>query len=226
MTEKEKIEILNHLLSFITEERKSKFHEIIKWRTRHITVVIEDIYQPHNASAVLRTCDLTGIQDVHIIENKNEYIVNPEVAMGSSKWLNIVKYNESDNNTLAAINKLKKSGYTIVATTPHKESYSPDEISLDNKIALLFGTELTGLSDIAINSSDEYLHIPMCGFTESYNISVSAALCLYTLTQRLRNSDIDWLLSESDRTDILLNWARNSVKRYESIEKHFLRNKT
>ena len=216
-----KEKLVDYMMTFVSEERKKRFENIIKNRTKHITVVIEDVYQPHNASAVLRSCDLTGVHDVHIIENKNNYDVNPEVAMGSSKWLNIMKYNNSDNNTLGVINSLKKSGYKIVATTPHKKSYGIDDIPIDEKTALLFGTELTGLSDIAIENSDEILTIPMYGFTESYNISVSAALCLYTLTQRLRKSEIKWQLDPSERIDILINWARNSVSKWDVLEKHF-----
>lgn len=219
-----KLKLLEHLMSFVTDERKKRFSDIIQYRTRHITVVIEDIYQSHNASAVLRTCDLTGIQDVHIIENKNEYEVNPEVALGSSKWLNLYKYNELENNTALAYQKLRDKGYKIVATTPHKDAKDLDSLPLDNKVALVFGTELTGLSNLAIESADEYLRIPMHGFTESYNISVSAALCLFTLTQRLRKSEVQWQLSKDDIDDILLTWSRNSVSRHETIERHFINN--
>lgn len=221
--DKTKAKLLEYLMEFVTEERKKRFSDIIQYRTRHITVVLEDIYQPHNASAVLRTCDLNGIQDVHIIENKNVYDVNPEVALGSSKWLTLKKYNSQQNNTLDTLNSLKSQGYKIVATTPHKDSHNLDTLDLNDKVALVFGTELTGLSEVAIKNSDEYLKIPMHGFTESYNISVSAALCMFTLTQRMRKENIDWKLSESEYTDILLEWARNSLSRHESMEKHFLK---
>lgn len=217
-----KIKLLDHLMSFVSEERKKRFNEILQYRTRHITVVLEDIYQPHNASAVLRTCDLTGVQDVHIIENKNEYNVNPEVALGSSKWLDLIKYNSNDNNTLDTINSLKGKGYTIVATTPHKDAMDLDTLPIDNKIAIVFGTELNGLSDLAINSADKHLRIPMFGFTESYNISVSAAITLFTLTQRLRNSNINWKLSNNELTDILLDWARGSISKADVVERHFI----
>ncbi len=221
---KTKTLLLEHLLTFVSEERKQRFLEIIKQRTRHVTVVIEDIYQSHNASAVLRSCDLTGIQDVHIIENKNEYEVNPEVSLGSSKWLNIVKYNQKENNTLDAYTALRNQGYRIVATTPHKKSKDLDSLCLDNKVAIVFGTELTGLSEEAITYADDYLRIPMYGFTESYNISVSAALSVFTLSQRLRKSNINWDLREDEIIDILLGWARNSIKRYETMENHFINN--
>ncbi len=217
-----KIKLLEHLMSFVSDKRKKRFEEVLQHRTRHITVVLEDIFQPHNASAVLRSCDLTGVQDVHVIENGNDYNVNPEVALGSYKWLNLIKYNNNENNTLDAFAKLRKDGYTIVATTPHKNDFNLDTLPIDKKVAVVFGTELTGLSELAINNADEYLRIPMYGFTESYNISVSAALTLFTLTQRLRRSEIDWQLSDDEISDILLNWARNSVGRSEVIERHFI----
>ena len=217
-----KKELLRHFGQFLTERRKALFDRVIRYRTRHITVVLEDIYQSQNASAVLRTCDLTGIQDVHIIENKNTYEVNPDVALGSAKWLNLVKYNKPGNNTLRAYDELRKSGYRIVATTPHIESVAPEEIPLDGKMAVVFGTELTGLSKAAIDNADEYLKIPMYGFTESFNISVSAALTLYLLSSRLRQSGLNWQLSEEEILDIKLEWARRSISRSETIEQHFL----
>ena len=134
----------------------------------------------------------------------------------------MIKYNNNENNTLDAFAKLRKDGYTIVATTPHKNDFNLDTLPIDKKVAVVFGTELTGLSELAINNADEYLRIPMYGFTESYNISVSAALTLFTLTQRLRRSEIDWQLSDDEISDILLNWARNSVGRSEVIERHFI----
>jgi len=221
MDQETKKEVFTFLSTYLTDQRKQLFDQVIQYRTRHITVVLEDIYQPHNASAVLRSADLTGIQDIHIIENRNQYEVNPEVAMGSSKWLNLIKYNESNENTLKAYESLRKQGYRIVATTPHTNDKNLDEISIDNKMALVFGTELKGLSETAIQNADEYLRIPMYGFTESYNISVSAALTLYTLTEKMRKSDIPWQLSEEEKLDILLEWTRRSIKRSDLIEKEF-----
>jgi tRNA (guanosine-2'-O-)-methyltransferase len=225
MDQETKKEVLAFLSTYLTDSRKALFNQVIQYRTRHLTVVLEDIYQPHNASAVLRSADLTGIQDIHIIENRNQYEVNPEVAMGSSKWLNLIKYNESDQNTLKAYDALRKQGYRIVATTPHTEDQLLEEIALDGKMALVFGTELKGLSETAIQNADEYLRIPMYGFTESYNISVSAALTLFTLTEKLRKSEIPWQLSEEEKLDILLEWTRRSIKRSELIEKEFFQHR-
>ena len=218
-----KKQLFNFLYEFITPERKSLFDRVLKFRTRQLTVVLENIYQPHNASAVMRSCDLCGIQDIHIIENNNQYQVNPQVAMGSTKWLNLYRYNEEENNTLNAINSLKEQGYKIVATTPHKESFTPFNMPLEEKSALIFGTELTGLSNTVLDNADEFLRIPQYGFTESYNISVSAALILFTLTNRLHKSKINWQLSKEELLDIKLEWSRRSIKRSDLLEEEFLK---
>ncbi|MCF8379514.1 MAG: RNA methyltransferase [Bacteroidales bacterium] len=217
-------ELLNYLEGFILEKRNELFNRILLNRTRYITVVLEDIYQSHNASAILRSCDCFGIQDVHIIENRNEYELSSQVTMGSDKWLNLIKYNQSENNTLHAINAMKKSGYRIVATTPHKEDSSLNNFDLSKgKVALLFGTELNGLSKEALELADEYLRIPMYGFTESFNISVSAAIILHSLSESLRKSDIKWNLMDAEKEKIKLDWLRKSIKGSELIEANYLK---
>ena len=215
--------LIKFLSGFVTKNRIQIFNQVLSDRTRYITVVLEDLYQPHNASAVLRTCDCFGIQDVHIIENRNKYTVNPDVALGSSKWLNLVKYNKKDNNTLPAFKKLRKAGYRIVATTPHVNEVTLDEFDLEKgKTALLFGTELNGLTDTAINNADEFLKIPMFGFTESYNISVSVAIVFYHLVNDLKKSNIHWKLSDEEKKSVKLDWLRKSIKMSSYLEKEFL----
>jgi len=218
-------EFYDFLSGFLTDNRKQLFEKIIQYRTRHLTVVLEDIYQPHNASAVLRSADLTGIQDIHIIENRNRYHVNPQVAMGSSKWLNLIHYNEKEDNTLDAYDALRSKGYKIVAAMPHSCGKTLEEMSLDHKMAFVFGTEFKGLSQAAIDKADEYLWIPMYGFTESYNISVSAALVLFTLMEKLRKSDIRWQLTEEEKQEILLEWTKRSVARSDIFEREFFQRK-
>lgn len=219
-------ELINYLSQFISESRRAKFDEVVKFRTRYVTVVLEDIYQPHNASAVLRSCDCFGIQDIHIIENKNAYTVNPDVAMGSPKWLNLHKYKKEENNTLNCIKQLKDKGYTIVATTPHKDDYTIETLPIDKPIALVFGTELTGISDTVREHADEFVKIPMFGFTESFNISVSAALCLNTIISRLHKSEFNWQLTEQEKEDLILTWLRNTINKVELIEKDYWEKKT
>lgn len=216
-------DLLTYLSEFITHDRLALFNKVLSERTKYITVVLEDIYQSQNASAVLRTCDCFGIQDVHIIENRNEFNINKEVALGSSKWLTIQKYNQSDNNSFDAINALKKKGYRIVATTPHKNDVSLHDFDVfKGRTALVFGSELPGISDIIMNEADEFLHIPMFGFTESFNISVSAALVLHHLTMKLRKqSNLEWRITEEEKNEIKLQWIRNTIKRINLIEKRY-----
>jgi tRNA (guanosine-2'-O-)-methyltransferase len=214
--------LLNHLLEFVSENKKNKFEQVIQHRTRYLTIALEDIYQSHNASAVLRSCDCFGIQDVHIIENNNKYQVNPDVALGSSKWLNLYRYNAEPDNTRNCLEQLKGRGYRIVAATPHEKGYLLDELPLNQKTALVFGTEMQGLSSIALEMSDAFVKIPMYGFTESFNISVSAALSLYYLTEKLRKTDIQWHLRTEEVTEIKLLWAKQVVRNANFIENRFL----
>jgi len=214
---------VDYLSSFVTPERLAVFEKVLNERTNYITVVLEDIYQPQNASAVLRSCDCFGIQDIHIIENKNSFVVDTEVAMGASKWLSLHKYHKKENNTLDALKTLKSKGYRIVATSPHlNDNLLPDFDLTKGKAALVFGSEKPGISDIIMNEADEFLKVPMFGFTESFNISVSAALVLYELANKLRKTEnINWQLSDDEKYAIKLKWLRSSIKRSSLIEKRY-----
>jgi tRNA (guanosine-2'-O-)-methyltransferase len=220
-------ELIEYFKTFVTEQRLSKMENIISSRTRYITVVLENIYQPHNASAVLRSCDGFGIQDVHIIENSNSYRVNPGVSLGTSQWLSMYNYNKKSNNTKNAIDSLKQRGYRIVATTPHSNDKNLEDFDLPKgKIALFFGTEMHGLSENVLNNADEFMKIPMYGFVESFNISVSCALSLHNLSHRLRQSDIDWTLNPKEKDEVLLEWMRKSVKNAASLEEEYYRRRS
>ena len=214
--------LIEYLSHFIYDRRYQLFKSIISQRTRYLTVVLEDIYQAQNASATLRTCDCLGIQDIHIIENSNKFKVDGEVDMGASKWLTLHRYNTLENNSLVAIDTLREKGYRIVATTPHDNNCSISDLDLSKgKVALLFGTELTGLSELALKNADEYVRIPMFGFTESFNISVSVAIMLYEFTTRIRKSEIDYRLSPDEQDELMLQWLRTSIRSSGLIEKRF-----
>lgn len=211
-------DLYQQLATFISENKRHLFKRIAAERTRHVTVVLEDIYQSHNASAVVRTCDLLGVQDIHIVENRNKYTINPDVTLGSSKWTDMIRYREHADNSLACVQALKKSGYLIVATTPRADSVTPQTVPLDKKLAFCFGTELTGLSDPMMQHADVHLRIPMYGFTESYNISVSAAITLFTVMERLRASDLPFRLNEEEQLALKLSWARKVVHSAQHLE--------
>ena len=204
---------LELLAGYVTEHKKKLMEEVLSFRTNDITVVLEDIYQSQNASAVIRSCDCFGVQSLHVIENNNEYSLNPRVALGSAKWVSLERYNEPGNNTKACLSDLKKRGYKIVATTPDPSAQSIYDYRLEGKTALLFGTELTGLSDIAMAMADDKIRIPMYGFTESFNISVSAALCLSVFRDKLESSPRNFGLTEEEKMDIKLSWFKKIIKR-------------
>ena len=210
--------LLQHLRQFAEPRRVERFEQILRLRTRHLTVVLEDIFQTQNASAVLRSCECMGVQDVHVIENTYTFETHPDIALGANKWLSIHQYNTTDaNNTAKAIEHLRHEGYKIVATTPHKNDFSLEEFPIENKIALFFGTESTGLSEDVTRHADYFMRIPMHGFTESYNISVSVALSMYELTKRIRQSPVKWQLSEDEQIDILIEWLTRSIRMSDQI---------
>lgn len=210
------------LNTYVTQHKRNLFRKVLAHRTRHVTVVLEDLFQPHNASAVLRSCDCFGVQDVHIIENTQEFEITTGITMGSHKWLDIFKYNQAGlANTEVCYAQLRKEGYRIIATSPHREGYMIDTLPLDQKTALVFGTEKNGLSDFALDNADACVQIPMYGFTESFNISVSAALCLFEVTRRLHNSDFAWQLSEKEQYLLYIEWMRRSLKYRDALEEHF-----
>jgi tRNA (guanosine-2'-O-)-methyltransferase len=218
-------ELISHLEQFITPQRKARLLAVLEERTSHIRVVLEDIFQEHNASAVLRSCDCFGVQHVHFIEKRNVMRVNDEVAMGSSQWLNIHRHKQADSSTANVLAGLRDEGYEIVAVTPHSEDFTPATLPLDRKFALVFGTEMEGLSKEALGMADKHLRIPMYGFTESFNISVCAALCMYELTTRLRGSGIPYRLTQAESAEVYRRWLVSSIEMGEAIEADYLKNK-
>ena len=215
--------LIQFLSEFVTSERLTLFNKILSFRTNYITVVLEDIFQTQNASAVLRTADCFGVQNVHVIENRNVFRVNPDVVRGASNWVSVKHYNKEDNNTIDAIRKLKADGYRIIATSQHEHDVNLEDFNLEKgKAAFVFGTERPGLTDLAMQEADEFMKIPMVGFTESLNVSVSVAVTLHHLTQKLRNHpEIDWHLTDLEKQKLMLHWLRLSIKRVDLLEKKF-----
>ena len=215
-------ELIEYLAGFIQKRRLDNFDRVLENRTRYINIVCEDIYQGHNASAILRTCDCFGIQDVHVIEARNSFEVNSEVALGSSNWLSIHRHTNSAEDLSELFEKLRSQNYRIVATTPHREGVSLRDFDLGKgPVSLVFGTEKDGLSKVLMEMADEYMTIDMYGFTESFNVSVSAGIILHYLRNELTGKRINWHLSESEKQLIKLDWLKKSLKRSELIEKEF-----
>ncbi|WP_298320574.1 RNA methyltransferase [uncultured Aquimarina sp.] len=205
--------LLEYLESFLTPRRQGLYKKVIEQRTNYFTVAVEDVYQLHNTSAVIRSCDIFGIQNVHVIEEINAKRIDREIAMGAQKWVDINRY----TTTKDCIASLKNKGYQIVATTPHDNSIELKDFDISKPSAFFFGQEQQGLSDTVLGAADTKLHIPMVGFTESLNISVSAAIILQHITSLLRNSDIDWRLSEEEKLEKRLDWSKKVIKSHEKI---------
>ena len=216
--------LLTYLEGFVTDKRKNLFRIILQDRTRHFTVVLEDIYQQRNASAVIRSCDIFGIQDVHVIENKYKSKVSRHIAKGSQKWLSFHNYKEDKNNTIDCLENIKSKGYQVIATTPHNDSCVLHDFDITKKSAFVFGVEKAGVSDDVMKNADGFLKIPMVGFTESLNISVAAAIILENLTFKLRNSSVDWALTNEEQKILYASWIEKTIKNVDEIKERFIEN--
>ena len=222
LTTEQKANLYDAACELMSDNRRQLFDRLAPQRTRHISVVLEDIYQSHNAAAVLRSCDCFGVQDVHVVEARNPFNPAGDVAVGSSKWVDYYRYPSIQE----VYKNLHSKGYRIVATLPHENDTMIGDLDISQPTALVFGTELTGLTDEAIAGADAYVKIPMYGFTESFNISVCAALSLFALTERMRRSDLHWQLSDNDLLDLKLNWAMQTIRDGEKVIRSLIPNFT
>ena len=211
-------DLLTYLETYLTEERKQRFLKVLQQRTRHIAIAVEDVYQLHNTSAILRSCDAFGIQDLHVVENRFGKRLDKNIAMGAEQWVDVHRY----KNVTDCISTLRDNGYQIIATTPHNDSTLLTDFCPREKSAIFFGTERQGLSQEVMQQADGFLKIPMVGFSESLNVSVSAAIIIQQLAQKVRDSDLDWQLSEMEVLEKRLDWTKKSIKDVKGIIKRYL----
>ncbi len=209
--------MLAYLESYLTPSRKDKFNAVLSQRTNYFTVATEDVYQLHNTSAVLRSCDVFGIQELNVVEERNSKRIDREIAMGAQKWVDVNRY----TTVKSCINDLKAKGYKIVATTPHSSNCELHDFDISKKACFFFGRETEGLSDEVLNAADCFLKIPMVGFTESLNISVSAAIILQHVTTKLRLSSINWHLTDEEILTKRFDWIRKTLKSYDAIVERY-----
>lgn len=202
----------------ITENRKLGFEKVLSQRTKHMTIAIEDVYQLHNTSAVMRSCEVFGVQELHVIEQKNSKSIDKEIALGAEKWVDIHRYSSPQH----CMDQLRKDGYQIVATSPHYTSNFLEDFDISKKSAIFFGTEKVGLSQEILDQADAHIKIPMVGFTESLNISVSAAIIIQYLSNKIRRSEMDWQLTEEELLEKKIDWTRKSIKDIDNITQRYL----
>ena len=208
------------LYEFITDERKERFEKVLEKRTKHITLILEDLYQSRNISAVMRSADGFGLQELHIIEDNHKWTGTKSVSKGASSWLTLHKYKGEDPVT-DCIENLKARGFRIVATSPHKSGYTPDSLPIDKPLAIVMGTELTGISDKLMSQVDDYVEIPMYGFSESFNVSVAASIALNRVRTRIEEAGVNNGLSEEEKQKLRMVWAYKTVKDAKAILKHY-----
>jgi len=213
--------LLAYLQPMITPQRFSRFKEVLNRRTKDLVVVLEDIYQGHNASAIIRTCDGYGIQYVYAIENRNLFKPNDEIALGADKWVNIIHF-QGEKAIEQAYHKLRKEGKKIIATAFTSDAINLREIEISSPVALVFGTEKEGLTQEAIELADMRCVIPMEGFTTSFNVSVSAAISLEIVTQKMEKAGFKRGLPEEEKKRLLVEWILKTISNPEEILETFL----
>jgi len=216
---------INYLANFVTENRIQRFDAVLEQRTKHYTVILEDLYQKYNQSAIVRSCDIFGIQDVHVIENKYVSYMSNQVAKGAQKWLDFKMYDSINHNTQTCIDVVKNAGYQVIVTSPHIDSCLLKDFDITKKSAFVFGVEKEGVSSQMIEQADGFIKIPMHGFTESLNVSVAAAIILQSVTERLRNSSVLWQLTETEKNKIKINWLKKSIKNIDIIMERYAKSK-
>ncbi|MGH7202142.1 MAG: TrmH family RNA methyltransferase [Planctomycetaceae bacterium] len=226
-------ELLSQLERLVTPRRLAALERALDERTRHVTVVLEDLHSPHNAGACLRTCEAFGVQDVHIVENANGF-QESDVACGAARWLTVHRYGDGEDNTAACLSALKERGHRLIAAVPppgrrqrtavdqEKQSAAPraaavvtlKDLDITARTALLFGSERDGLSPTALGLAEGFVAVPTVGLTESLNLSVAVALCVHHLTGKLRASGVDWRLSDEERSALRTHWLRTSTRKW------------
>lgn len=199
----------DYMSGFLTGERVQTLRRTLAMRTRYMTILTENTFHPQNASALVRHCEAFGVQDLHTVETMCRFDPSVNIVRGTDKWIDIIRHDSTEE----AIASLKASGYRIVATTPHRESCTPETFDVEKgRFCLVFGTEHAGVSPQIISAADEFLRIPMCGMVESLNVSASAAILIYMLSQRMRLSDVAWRLSEAECSEVMFRWVMSSVR--------------
>ena len=216
----EETELFTYLETYLTPERQRRLREVLDLRTRHISVVLDGVFQAHNVSAALRGCEAFGVQDVHLVAPQDDLRLSSDVAVGSDKWLSIHRWKgpAAQRNCLA---RLRASGLRVVVTSVDPDGQTPATLDLSRPLALVIGNEAYGVSSVFEDAADERLHIPLSGFVESLNLSVACALCLSELTRRLRASPYEWRLAPEDREQMLRAWTRASIAHVEAIEQRW-----
>lgn len=202
------------LAEFMLPERYDVLRRTVAMRMRYMTILAENTFHPQNAAALIRHCEAFGLQQMHTVETVCRFNPNAAIVRGTDRWVDIRRH----RSTAEAIAALRGEGYRIVATTPHREDTTPESFDVTRgRFALVFGTEHAGISEEVLASADEFLRIPMCGMVESLNVSASAAILIYMLSERMRRQVEGWNMTAAEQAATLYGWMCRSVKDSEEI---------
>lgn len=210
-------EIYSYLSGFLTEERLRKIEHFSQESSDFILPVVEDVYQFRNAAAILRSVEACGFHKVVALEKENVFDPNLRVTKGADTWVEVEKL----PRTMDSLKDIKNRGYKIVAVSPERNTTMLPDYQPKEPLALVFGTEWEGTTDELLDFADETLAIPMYGFTQSFNVSVAASICMYDLKQKLINSGIDYKLSEEKLLEMKIRWAVNTIPSGKQILDRF-----
>ena len=204
------------LSGFMLPARYDVLRRTVAMRTRYMTILAENTFHPQNAAALIRHCEAFGLQQMHTVETFCRFNPSAAIVRGTDRWVDIRRH----GSTAEALAALRAEGYRIVATTPHREDTTPESFDVGRgRFALVFGTEHAGISEEVLASADEFLRIPMCGMVESLNVSASAAILIYMLSERMRRQVEGWNMTAAEQAATLYGWMGRSVKDSEKILK-------
>lgn len=208
----------HYLSRFLTPERLAKIEYYAAESSDFVLPVMEDVYQFRNAAAIIRSVEACGFHKVVAMETRNVFDPNLTVTKGAENWVEVEKM----PHTMDSLQEIKNRGYRMVAVSPEKNAGMLPDLVIAEPVALIFGTEWQGVSDDFLDFCDETLAIPMYGFTQSYNVSVAAAICCYDLKQKLLRSGIGYKLNEEKRMELMIRWAVRSIPSGEQILHNFI----
>src|SRR3954462_767728 len=207
--EKEDIKALLEKFAYkLTPHRRELLQKVVDQRIRHFTLVLEDLKDPHNISAVIRTCEVFGFQDVHVISEVNPYRVGRSVLKGSYKWMDIYCY----SRRIRCLTDLKSRGYQIAVASTSSASINLGDIDFSKPTAFYMGSETMGNHPDTLAAADLRFRIPQYGLTESMNVSVCAGVLVGTLDRWLKDHGREnFRLSESEREALLAAFYERSA---------------
>lgn len=170
------------LESLLTPERIARIDSVLDARLASLTAAVEDTYDPHNAAATIRTSEALGLQELHVIEPGERFSAVKGVTRGAHRWIELHRWPGAE----VAAAGLKARGFRVYATLPDARAVSIEDVDVSTPVAVIFGNEHEGVSPAAIAACDGTLTVPMFGFTESYNLSVTVGLAMSRLAARRR----------------------------------------